>query len=145
MPEALGQFREAAALLRQHDPGRVLAWCLSGVAHASALVGDTVAAEAALTSARPTARGGQGVGTRAPAGPGVGPDGRGGGTAARRLALEAADLAAAYGDGRSRWSRSTTLVRLGGVADVPERLLRPPATVDGRFAPLAADHATALA
>ncbi len=47
VPEATLQLREAAAMLREQDPGRVLAWCLSGLAQARGLAGDAEGAEAA--------------------------------------------------------------------------------------------------
>ena len=145
VPEAILQLREAAAMLREQDPGRVLAWCLSGLAHARALAGDAEGAEAALTEcdeersaafrvweaelllARAWAR--FAAGER---------------SAARTLAVDAADLARTLGAPAVEVVALHDALRLGAGEEVTDRLLVTAGAVDGRFAPLAVGHATAL-
>lgn len=145
VPEAIHQFREAAATLRDQDPGRALAWCLSGLAQALALRGDGPGAEAALTECDAHRSAALRVWepelllarawTLAVAGEH---------TAARAQAFAAADLAASFGATAIEVAALHDAVRLGAGGSATDRLLVAAREVDGDFAPAAAAHAVAL-
>ena len=131
-------------MLRRQDPGRVLAWCLSALAQASALTGDTRGAEAALAECDPSARRPSGRGNPTSCWPGAWTRSAAGErTAAGELAVEAADLAASFGGSAAEMVALHDAVRLGA-RTAGDRLLAVTGAVDGALAPLLHAHVIAL-
>lgn len=138
-------LREAAASLRRHDITGLLPWAFAAEAQAHAQSGDVGAARAVLAEC-------DGLGRRAVRvhEPEVGlarawtAAAGGEHSAARRLAVEAADAAAAGGMRSVEVLALHDAVRLGAAADVLRRLAGVAGSVEGAAAAAYRDHAAAL-
>jgi DNA-binding CsgD family transcriptional regulator len=138
-------LREACALLRQQDPGGLLACALGAQALAAALLGDVEEAERALVGQRrsqlPAVRVFDWEAVLAQAWTAVA---RGEHSTARSLACRAADVAAASGLCTGELLALHDALRLGEIRVAP-RLAALAGVVDSALAPVIALHATALA
>lgn len=139
------RLREACALFRQHDPGGLLAWTLSALALAAALLGDVEDAQRTLAerqrSRLKAVRIFEWEAVLAQAWTAAA---RGEHSAARSLACRAADLAATGGLRCAELEALHDAVRLGELRVVPRVCVLAP-TVDSVLAPVLAAHAAALA
>jgi DNA-binding CsgD family transcriptional regulator/tetratricopeptide (TPR) repeat protein len=140
------QLREAAALLRETDAGRILSWCLGTLAQAAAMAGDVPAAEEALREVAEQGRGAMRVwAVELALGATWAAAARGEHSSARTQALAAADLAASAGQQSTELLALHDAARLGEAAAVEARLSGLAGRVEGRLAPVVAAHACALA
>ncbi len=141
---ALRHARESAGLLRDADVVGMLPWALAGIAEAAAQAGDAETAQAAIgemqirTLAHKNFEPDLGIARAWTA--------AAGGELSRAvpLALEAADLARGRGQSALEVRALHEATRLGGAARTAARLSALAGEVDGRFAPVAAEHAAAM-
>ena len=162
---ALRLCRESASLLRDGDPVGMLAFALSGVAQAAAQAGDAEGAATAIAELERTPLAHSAFAVEVGLGRAWAAAAAGELTRAAVLARAAADHAETRGQFAYAVRALHELARLGDPAEAAPRLAAlagraaslparpqssrpgapPPArAVDGRFAPLAADHAAAL-
>ena len=142
---ALRFCRESAALLRDADSVGMLAFALAGVTQAAAQAGESEVALAAVAELERTPLGHKAFAVelglaRAWAAAAGGELSR-----ARRVAGEAAALAAARGQDAYAARALHELCRLGGGPTAAPELARLAGRIDGPFAGTAAAHASALA
>ena len=138
------QLREAAAQLRSHDPAGLLPWCLAVAAQADALLHDDTAASEALDEGErrrnPAVRIHEFEVLLARAWVAAAGDEH---SSARRFAREAAGLARERGCAALELMALHDGLRLGDGDEVVEPLRGLAPSVEGRWAPLFADHARA--
>lgn len=142
---AIELLAEGARALAGQDPGRLRPWALASLARAFALIGDIPSAESALDESRATEpRAIRIYAAEIRLAAAWVASVRGEHSAARSIALEAADLANAMGQRATELVMLHEAVRLGS-DDSIDRLVDVAGEVEGPFAAAAVVHATARA
>jgi len=143
---AVARFRESAALLRERDRNRFLPWVLGGLAQASALIGDEIAAAGAIREAEEDCpRGVQIFAVEFSLSKAWVAALSGEMTLALDLARSAADSAARTQQYAMEARGLHAIARMGDPRSVVKRLSELAGQTDGNYAANYADHVEAMA